>query len=146
MKTQTLLHRYLQLSGVTLLVAVLIPAALAQDVTARNGRLMQSAMRATDSTTPQRAPQQAAAVPMEPAATPTASASRAEAPTPDERYSAVHVGDVTRTLLQAQVDGRVAGPRLPMLGVTATASWQRYLDSFKHPLPENFEKKVTSNN
>ncbi|WP_240162390.1 DUF3613 domain-containing protein [Glaciimonas sp. PAMC28666] len=56
------------------------------------------------------------------------------------------VGDVTRSLLQAQVDGRVAGTLLPMLGATSDASWDRYLNSFAHPMPEFFEAKVSKNN
>ncbi|NOT17357.1 MAG: DUF3613 domain-containing protein [Sulfuriferula sp.] len=52
------------------------------------------------------------------------------------------VGDATRELLRAQVSGSVAGPRLPMLGVTADASLQRYLDSYKHPLPEFYENRI----
>jgi hypothetical protein len=60
----------------------------------------------------------------------------------EQASAGTRVGDVTSTLLQAQADGRVAAPRLPMLGVTADAGWQRYLDSFKHPLPEFFENKV----
>lgn len=64
------------------------------------------------------------------------------APVTEQASAGARVGDVTSTLLQAQADGRVAAPRLPMLGVTADAGWQRYLDSFKHPLPEFFENKV----
>lgn len=58
----------------------------------------------------------------------------------------IRVNDVTRSLMQAQADGRVAGPLLPMLGVTSEASWDRYLNSFTHPLPEFFEAKVSKNN
>ena len=61
---------------------------------------------------------------------------------PELAPSRTRVGDVTRSLLQAQVDGRVAGPQLPMLGATAEASWERYMNSFTHPLPEFFEAKV----
>ncbi|MEB0013062.1 DUF3613 domain-containing protein [Glaciimonas sp. Gout2] len=61
---------------------------------------------------------------------------------PEPEPSRTRVGDVTRSLLQAQVDGRVAGSQLPMLGVTAEASWERYMNSFTHPLPEFFEAKV----
>jgi len=78
-----------------------------------------------------------------PRTTTAASAQVPEASSSAEQEAGIRVGDVTRTLLQAQADGRVAGPRLPMLGVTADASWQRYLDSFKHPLPEFYEDKVS---
>ncbi|AMP08650.1 hypothetical protein CAter282_0849 [Collimonas arenae] len=138
------LHRYFQLTGCALLATALIPTVFAQDMTSRNGRLTQPVVNATANAPVQEAAQVAGAVPEGPAA--AASQAETPTPTPRERESTVRVGDVTRLLLQAQVDGRVAGPRQPMLGVTATASWQRYLDSFKHPLPENFEKKVTSNN
>ncbi|WP_028353578.1 DUF3613 domain-containing protein [Bordetella petrii] len=52
------------------------------------------------------------------------------------------VGDVTRALLAAQADGRRAGGALPILGPVATASWQRYLESFRQPIPEWFSEKV----
>ncbi|KAF3998828.1 DUF3613 domain-containing protein [Glaciimonas immobilis] len=63
----------------------------------------------------------------------------------EQPIARIRVGDVTRSLLQAQVDGRVAAPRLPMLGATADASYDRYLNSFTHPLPEFFETKVAKN-
>src|SRR5882757_151542 len=48
------------------------------------------------------------------------------------------VGDVTSDLLRMQADGSAAGAPLPMLGAAAGPSWQRYLNSFKHPIPEFF--------
>lgn len=51
-------------------------------------------------------------------------------------------GALVRALLAAQADGRRAGPPLPMLGPVATASWDRYLESFKHPIPEWFRERV----
>ncbi|MFJ2989706.1 DUF3613 domain-containing protein [Collimonas sp. NPDC087041] len=146
MKTQILLRHYFHLTGCALLVAVAIQPAFAQDAASRNGRLIQPAVSATTNAPVPAVAQVAQSAPVEQAVSQAASAAQTETPAPRERYRSVQIGDVTRTLLQAQADGRVAGPRLPMLGVTATASWQRYLDSFKHPLPENFEKKVTSNN
>lgn len=53
------------------------------------------------------------------------------------------IGGTTRELLQAQADGRWAGPALPMLGAEASASYRRYLDSFRHPIPEFFSSKVS---
>lgn len=99
-------------------------------------------------TQPVAAPQAAAYV--EPPVAPVAAAAvqePASAPTPvaEQAIPRTRVGDVTRTLLQAQADGRVAAPRLPMLGAAADASYQRYLESFKHPLPEFFENKVAKN-
>jgi len=49
------------------------------------------------------------------------------------------VGDTTRSLLQLQADSGRPGNALPMLGEAASRSYQRYLDSFSHPIPEYFE-------
>jgi hypothetical protein len=43
-----------------------------------------------------------------------------------------------------QADGSAAGAPLPMLGATADPSWQRYLNSFKHPIPEFFGNEIQS--
>lgn len=51
-------------------------------------------------------------------------------------------GELTRALLAAQADGRRAGPALPMQGPVATAAWDRYLDSFRRPIPEWFRERV----
>jgi hypothetical protein len=51
-------------------------------------------------------------------------------------------GALVRALMAAQADGRRAGPLLPMLGPVATASWDRYLESFRHPIPEWFRERV----
>lgn len=49
------------------------------------------------------------------------------------------VGDATRTLLDLQRDGHYASTtRRPIAGEVATLSYQRYLDSFKLPIPANF--------
>lgn len=79
----------------------------------------------------------AAAMPA-PVAAPTASAPT-HTPYP---YGPRKIGDVTRFLLQAQANGDYAGPGLPMLGNEATAAYKRYMDSFKHPIPEFFQNKV----
>lgn len=55
-------------------------------------------------------------------------------------------GDVTRGLLAAQADGRRAGGALPILGPVSTAAWNRYVDSFTHPVPEWFQKRVETKN
>jgi hypothetical protein len=52
------------------------------------------------------------------------------------------IGDATMVLLEMQADGSAAAPTLPMLGVTAELSWQRYLDSYKYPIPEFYENKI----
>ncbi len=49
------------------------------------------------------------------------------------------VGDTTRALLQLQADNSRPGTVLPMLGEAASRSYQRYLNSFDHPIPEYFE-------
>ncbi|MCY0388167.1 DUF3613 domain-containing protein [Robbsia sp. Bb-Pol-6] len=54
------------------------------------------------------------------------------------------LGRDTRAALALQVDGQAAGPMLPIPGEEASASYKRYLDSFAHPIPEFFEKKVKS--
>jgi len=51
-------------------------------------------------------------------------------------------GGITRALLAAQGDGRRAAPAQPMLGVVATAAFDRYLDSFKLPIPQWFQERV----
>jgi hypothetical protein len=54
------------------------------------------------------------------------------------------LGITTRGLLAAQADGRRAGPELPILGPVATASWQRYVESFEHPIPDFFTTRVNT--
>ncbi|WP_191575786.1 DUF3613 domain-containing protein [Achromobacter insolitus] len=51
-------------------------------------------------------------------------------------------GDVTRGLLAAQADGRRAGNALPVLGPVSTAAWNRYVESFKQPIPVWFDRNV----
>src|SRR5690606_17712630 len=78
-----------------------------------------------------------------PAAVPTAAASTAAASTaPASAQRDEAVGDVTRALMAAQADGRRAGGALPILGPVSSASWQRYLDSFRQPIPQWFGEKV----
>jgi len=52
------------------------------------------------------------------------------------------VGTTTRALLAAQADGRRAGNTLLIPGSVATASWNRYLESFTHPIPEFYKERV----
>lgn len=83
-----------------------------------------------------------------PAAAPTAAASTGAASTgaastaPASAQRDEAVGDVTRALMAAQADGRRAGGALPILGPVSSASWQRYLDSFRQPIPQWFGEKV----
>ncbi|OZI78030.1 hypothetical protein CAL22_05290 [Bordetella genomosp. 12] len=53
-------------------------------------------------------------------------------------------GDVTRALMEAQADGRRAGPGLRLQGPVATAAWRRYLNSFDQPLPQWFDANATN--
>lgn len=58
------------------------------------------------------------------------------------RRRAEPVGDATRRLLEVQAGGGQSAPARPALGATASLSWQRYLDSFKHPQPLWFDRRV----
>ena len=69
---------------------------------------------------------------------------QASAPEPEPRPEAV--GDITRALFEAQADGRRAGGALPMLGPVSSAAWNRYLESFSHPIPEWFQKRMETKN
>ncbi len=51
-------------------------------------------------------------------------------------------GDSVRNLLRLQASGQQAGPRLPILGDQATASYARYLKSFEHDIPDFFDPDV----
>lgn len=81
-----------------------------------------------------------ASAPHDAQAQPTAQ--EASTPVSGERQPARRVGETTAALLTAQADGSIAGPGLPMLGVTSTLSWQRYLDSFKYKIPETFGNTI----
>lgn len=82
------------------------------------------------------------------AAQPTAQAPAQPAPQGTASSAPVeeNFGDVTRALLAAQADGRRAGGALPILGPVSTAAWNRYLESFSHPIPEYFQKRVETKN
>jgi hypothetical protein len=61
---------------------------------------------------------------------------------PAARGRSPFVGATARHLLESQASGRIAAPAQPMSGVTASASWKRYVDTFSHPVPEFFESRV----
>lgn len=67
-------------------------------------------------------------------------------PAQQKKQETRQIGDVTSSLLLMQARGSVAGPALPMLGATSSLSWDRYKDSFKHKIPETFERAVTKSN
>lgn len=102
-----------------------------------------SAAVAATSTMPDRPVVQQVQTPLPPAVTPStassASAATAESSTPARQEA---FGDVTRGLLAAQADGRRAGNALPILGPVSTAAWNRYLESFKQPIPVWFDRNV----
>ena len=94
----------------------------------------------------------AASAPSEPASAPAAAmperpvVQQVQTPLPQAPAAAPAAqegfGDVTRGLLAAQADGRLAGNALPVLGPVSTAAWNRYLESFKHPIPVWFDRNV----
>jgi len=150
MKAQGALHHYMLYIGFASLVTA--GTACAQNMSPLTGKLLpEPAAASKTSTVPAAQPAAASSsTTARPAAAPAQATAAApgrppETPAPAGAETRIRVGDVTHALLQAQADGRVAGPRLPMLGATADISWQRYLDSFKHPLPEFFENKVSKN-
>jgi hypothetical protein len=66
-------------------------------------------------------------------------------PSPRPAEPARHVtviGETTHSLLQMQADGTQAGKHLPMLGAEASASYDRYLKSFSHEIPEFYKTAV----
>lgn len=68
------------------------------------------------------------------------SVSSTEAPLLQKR---LQVGDAARSLLELQREGRAASPTpRPLAGDVASLSYQRYLDSFKFPIPEKFSTTV----
>lgn len=83
--------------------------------------------------------------PPAPVAQTLAAPSPASAPVPSyparsrDTSARPEIGDTTRALLRLQADGSQAGAALPMLGEAASRSYQRYLGSFDHPIPEFFE-------
>ena len=98
--------------------------------------------------TPMPQPQPQPAAPAAPAA---ASTQVAQSPATNQAAPAAApaeeaFGDVTRGLLAAQADGRRAGAMLPVLGPVSTAAWNRYLESFSHPIPEYLQKRVETKN
>ena len=70
----------------------------------------------------------------------------ATAPAPTATDSAneeTQVGNTTHQLLGMQAQGTHAGKHLPIPGPEASASYQRYLKSFEHPIPEFYDAAVS---
>lgn len=74
--------------------------------------------------------------------TPMPAAPAAPAATASAEPRHEQMGDVTRGLLAAQADGRRAGGALPILGPVSSAAWNRYLESFRQPIPQWFTERV----
>lgn len=115
----------------TLLLIALCPlAALAQSP---DLRLFTGDQPAAPATTPAEVAQ-ADAAPAEAAVTADASASEPGLEAPD-----------TRAWLNLQAGGTAAqGAARPLPGEVADAVYQRYLQSFTHPIPEQFKRQSTS--
>lgn len=50
------------------------------------------------------------------------------------------VGPTVREALEMQRSGEHSAPMRPMLEDVADRSYERYLESFTHPIPERFER------
>ena len=155
MKTPSLLRRALSLSTLTLF----LPAMAAAQQTPVTGRMM-----APGATAPQAAgatasaPSQVVGAPSAAGRTRSSAAggspamaapsartdavSAGVAPLAGQRMHATAIGETTRSLLQMQVDGAQAGKHLPMLGAEASVSYDRYLKSFSHDIPEFYKTAV----
>lgn len=71
-------------------------------------------------------------------------------PAPSTPYAATteattDVGNTTRQLFAMQSQHTGGGRALPIPGAEASASYQRYLKSFTHPIPEFYETSVSKN-
>ncbi|MQR01397.1 DUF3613 domain-containing protein [Glaciimonas soli] len=145
MTIQKNLGRHILLISSALLMTAVMSDVSAQNMEPLTGKLLSEPVATSSYVSTDVSTDVSTTAPLVAATTPVAAAPAQpqEQQASTELETRIRVGDVTHTLLQAQADGRVAGPRLPMLGVTATASWQRYLDSFQHPLPEFFKVNVS---
>ncbi len=56
--------------------------------------------------------------------------------------SPITEGHAVKQALAMQASGRHAGPPRPMMGLTAPVSLKRYVDSFKHPIPEFYQSET----
>lgn len=78
--------------------------------------------------------------------TPPAAAPVQAPPVADSTETVTSIGSVTRQLLAMQSHGTNTGRALPIPGPEASASYQRYLKSFTHPIPQFYEATVSKNN
>lgn len=77
--------------------------------------------------------------------TPPAAAPVQAPPVADSTETATSIGSVTKQLFAMQSRGTNNGRALPIPGPEASASYQRYLKSFTHPIPEFYEANVSKN-
>lgn len=139
MKTPSILARTLVVHSLMLFLPT---AAMAQQTPVTGQMMAQGSAVAPASGNPASA--SPATVAMGAAHAPSGYASGATAPRAVESPPPVTViGETTRSLLQMQVDGAQAGKHLPMLGAEASASYDRYLKSFSHDIPEFYKTAVS---
>lgn len=124
-------------------LALAAPAAHAQSNAPLTGGMAAGAPTPAAPTAPAAAP---AAMPDRPVVQQVSTPLPQQASAAPQEAAPEAFGDVTRGLLAAQADGRRAGGALPILGPVSTAAWNRYLDSFKHPIPEWLQKRVETKN
>lgn len=78
--------------------------------------------------------------PLPEGAAPDAPAPNAAAPAVASQ--ATPVESSTERLLRFQREAEAAGAVVPVLGVTGSLSYRRYLNSFTYPIPEEFEDQT----
>lgn len=122
----------------TLPFAWLCAGAHAQQQTPITGQMLAPTASATRSDAPVAYVPVASTAPA-PSTAPSAPAASDSAPPASTR-----VGDVTHQLLAMQAQGTNAGKHLSIPGQEASASYQRYLKSFEHPIPEFYETAVNN--
>lgn len=73
-----------------------------------------------------------------------ACAAHAQSPDRQPHDRASEVGHATAAWLDLQASNREAAPEAaPMSGAAATLAYQRYLDSFRHPIPDTFGSRLS---
>lgn len=72
----------------------------------------------------------------------TGASTRNAASSSDPASARRRIGDDTSTLLAEQANGTYASHQTGMLGAAASLSYERYLNSFKQPIPQWFKEAV----
>ncbi|PLZ03365.1 DUF3613 domain-containing protein [Burkholderia sp. WAC0059] len=60
------------------------------------------------------------------------------------RIRASEIGRSTTAWLALQRGNTEAAPAQPMLGAEAGLAWQRYMNSFRHPIPDQYDSPVNA--